>query len=32
VRPLAEDEAAFKAAYRSRLRNILEKIRPAVAV
>lgn len=32
VRPLAEDEEAFKVAYRTRLQAILEKIRPSVTV
>jgi pyrroline-5-carboxylate reductase len=32
VRPLAEDEATFKAAYRKRLVALHEKIRPAVSV
>ncbi|HEY6555478.1 MAG TPA: NAD(P)-binding domain-containing protein [Vicinamibacteria bacterium] len=30
VRPLAEDEEAFKSAYRARLQGVFEKIRPAV--
>lgn len=30
VRPLAEDEEAFRVAYRTRLQGIFEKIRPAV--
>jgi pyrroline-5-carboxylate reductase len=30
VRPLAEDEGAFKAAYRTRLRGVFDRIRPAV--
>jgi hypothetical protein len=32
VRPLAEDEEAFRSAYRTRLRSVVHRIRPAVAV